>query len=194
MRRHVATKKIPPSEVLLFRYNRKRWHRAHIVKEGRHSDKAAGRRNHHRNKAAARHRGGDRRRRSRKRSGRRHHPRHQAGVGRPYGAGVPRSGCLRRSPVEFRRAFRPRRRTPRAEARRQPVGVQNAVATYASIPAGMGLRNGGFFTLGLTLKRCGLNDNEIMGHLSAADTDGSRRKKNAIDSVMKSLKSAKWAS
>ena len=72
--------------------------------------------------------------------------------------------------------------------------VQNAIAIYSSIPKGMGLRHRGFFMLGLTLKRLGLTDHEIMGHLSTADYDGSRRKKKAIDSVMKSLKSTKWAS
>ena len=72
------------------------------------------------------------------------------------------------------------------------VIAQNAIATYASIPTGMGLRHAGFFRLGLTLNRCGLTDTEILAHLSAADTDGSRNKKNAIDSVMKSLKSARW--
>jgi len=41
--------------------------------------------------------------------------------------------------------------------------VQNAIDTYASIPKGMGLRHHRFFTLGLTLKRLGLTDHEIMG-------------------------------
>jgi hypothetical protein len=72
--------------------------------------------------------------------------------------------------------------------------IRNAIATYTSIPCGMSLRHIGFFTLAAKLKRSGLNDNEIMGHLTLADTDGSRKKKNAIASVMKSLKSAKWAS
>ena len=63
-----------------------------------------------------------------------------------------------------------------------------------STTAGMGLRHTGFFRLGLALKRLGLDDNEIMGHLTDADYDGSRRKKKAIEGVLKSLKSSKWAS
>jgi hypothetical protein len=72
--------------------------------------------------------------------------------------------------------------------------IAYAMAFYASIPSGMGLRHTGFFGLGLALKRLGLNDNEIFGHLTDADSDGSRRKKKAIDGVVKSLKSGKWAS
>ncbi len=74
------------------------------------------------------------------------------------------------------------------------AGIANAMEVYRSVPTGMGLRHTGFFRLGLALKRFGLNNNEIMGHLNDADFDGSRRKRNAIESVMKSLKDSKWAS
>ncbi len=74
------------------------------------------------------------------------------------------------------------------------AGIANAIAVYKSTPSGMGLRHTGFFRLGLALKRFGLNENEIVENLNEADFDGSRRKKNAIVSVMKSLKDSKWAS
>ena len=74
------------------------------------------------------------------------------------------------------------------------TAIANAKAVYASTPAGMGLRHTGFFGLGLALKRLGLSDNEILGHLIDADYDRSRRNKKGIEGVLKSLKSSKWAS
>ena len=65
---------------------------------------------------------------------------------------------------------------------------------YTSTPAGMGLRHSRFFRLGLALKRLGQNDIEILEHLTDADYDGSRRKKKAVEEVLKSLNSSKRAS
>jgi len=71
--------------------------------------------------------------------------------------------------------------------------IDKAKQVYVSTPSGMKMRHVAFFTLGLTLYRLGLADSEIITHLNDADADGSRRKKNSINDVMKSLKSRKYA-
>jgi hypothetical protein len=68
------------------------------------------------------------------------------------------------------------------------IKISNAVEEYKKIPSGKGLRHNAYFKLGVSLKKFGLNDNEIQSHLTQGDYDGSRKVKGAIKSVMDSLK------
>lgn len=65
--------------------------------------------------------------------------------------------------------------------------IQRYISEYVNVPAGSGLRNEAFYKLGLKLSALGLLNNEIEVELARADYDGSRRKKRAIKSVIKSL-------
>ncbi|MEK9678179.1 MAG: hypothetical protein VW169_07290, partial [Rhodospirillaceae bacterium] len=70
--------------------------------------------------------------------------------------------------------------------------IQHVVQRYRSIPPNLGRRNAGYFKLGCDLHRMGLNRSEIILHLEQADYDGSRRKKNAIKSVLRSLDTGRY--
>jgi hypothetical protein len=65
--------------------------------------------------------------------------------------------------------------------------IQRYISEYANVPAGSGLRNQAFYTLGLKLSGLGLSNDQIEVELTRADYDGSRRKKKAIKGVIKSL-------
>lgn len=65
--------------------------------------------------------------------------------------------------------------------------IQKYVSEYVNVPAGNGLRNQAFYTLGLKLSGLGLSKEEIEVELTLADYDGSRRKRRAIKGVIKSL-------
>jgi hypothetical protein len=71
--------------------------------------------------------------------------------------------------------------------------IEGVVQGYRSIPPNNGRRNAGFFKLGCQLQRMGLNSSEISHELARADYDGSRKKKNAIKSVLNSLKSGRYS-
>jgi hypothetical protein len=66
--------------------------------------------------------------------------------------------------------------------------IDIAISKYHSISSGSGLRNPGFFNLAKRLSHL-VPSNEIEGHLVRADYDGSRKVKNQIKGVIKSLAS-----
>jgi hypothetical protein len=67
------------------------------------------------------------------------------------------------------------------------IKISNAMDDYKSIPSGKELRHNAYFKLGVSLKKFGLNNNEIQSHLTQVDYDGSRRRKNSVSSIVKSL-------